>query len=77
MVKLQLEKDYITLEVNNYLNDDYQKEILNFTGIRNSNIMSIYNNVVNKIIKFHSDLIQLDNNVFDTVSELLLSEKEN
>ena len=76
MVKLQLEKDYITLEVNNYLNDDYQKEILNFTGIKNSNIMSIYNNVVNKIIKFHSDLIQLDNNVFDTVSELLLSEKE-
>lgn len=72
-----LEKDYITLEVNNYLNDDYQKEILNFTGIRNSNIMSIYNNVVNKIIKFHSDLIQLDNNVFDTVSELLLNEKEN
>lgn len=76
MVKLQLEKDYITLEVNNYLNDDYQKELLNFTGIKNSNIMSIYNNVVNKIIKFHSDLIQLDNNVFDTVSELLLSEKE-
>ena len=38
--------------------------------------MSIYNNVVNKIIKFHSDLIQLDNSVFDTVSELLLSEKE-
>lgn len=76
MVKLQLEKDYITLEVNNYLNDDYQKEILNFTGIRNSNIMDIYNSVVNKLIKFHSDLIQLDNNVFDTVSELLLSEKE-
>lgn len=73
MVKLQLEKDYITLEVNNYLNDDYQKEILNFTGIRNSNIMDIYNSVVNKIIKFHSDLIQLDNNVFDTVSELLLN----
>lgn len=77
MVKLQLEKDYITLEVNNYLNDDYQKEILNFTGIRNSNIMDIYNNVVNKIIKFHDDLIQLDNDVFDTISELLLSEKEN
>lgn len=77
MVKLQLEKDYITLEVNNYLNDDYQKELLNFTGIKNSNIMSIYNNVVNKIIKFHSDLIQLDNDVFDTISELLLSEKEN
>ena len=76
MVKLQLEKDYITLEVNNYLNDDYQKEILNFTGIKNSNIMSIYDNVVNKVIKFHNDLIQLDNNVFDTVSELLLSEKE-
>lgn len=76
MVKLQLEKDYITLEVNNYLNDDYQKELLNFTGIKNSNIMSIYNNVVNKIIKFHSDLIQLDNSVFDTVSELLLSENE-
>ena len=76
MVKLQLEKDYITLEVNNYLNNDYQKEILNFTGIRNSNIMDIYNNVVNKVIKFHSDLIQLDNGVFDTVSELLLSEKE-
>ena len=76
MVKLQLEKDYITLEVNNYLNDDYQKEILNFTGIRNSNIMDIYNSVVNKLIKFHSDLIKLDNNVFDTVSELLLSEKE-
>ena len=76
MVKLQLEKDYITLEVNNYLNDDYQKEILNFTGIRNSNIMDIYNSVVNKVIKFHNDLIQLDNNVFDTVSELLLSEKE-
>lgn len=76
MVKLQLEKDYITLEVNNYLNDDYQKEILNFTGIRNSNIMDIYDNVVSKLIKFHSDLIQLDNNVFDTVSELLLSEKE-
>lgn len=77
MVKLQLEKDYITLEVNNYLNDDYQKELLNFTGIKNSNIMSIYNNVVNKIIKFHGDLIQLDNSVFDTVSELLLNEKEN
>lgn len=76
MVKLQLEKDYITLEVNNYLNDDYQKEILNFTGIKNSNIMDIYDNVVSKLIKFHSDLIQLDNNVFDTVSELLLSEKE-
>lgn len=76
MVKLQLEKDYITLEVNNYLNDDYQKEILNFTGIKNSNIMDIYNSVVNKVIKFHNDLIQLDNNVFDTVSELLLSEKE-
>lgn len=76
MVKLQLEKDYITLEVNNYLNDDYQKELLNFTGIRNSNIMDIYNSVVNKVIKFHSNLIQLDNNVFDTVSELLLSEKE-
>lgn len=71
MVKLQLEKDYITLEVNNYLNDDYQKEILNFTGIRNSNIMDIYNSVVNKLIKFHSDLIQLDNNVFDNVSEIL------
>lgn len=77
MVKLQLEKDYITLEVNNYLNDDYQKELLNFTGIKNSNIMSIYNNVVNKIIKFHDDLIQLDNDVFDTISELLLSENEN
>lgn len=77
MVKLQLEKDYITLEVNNYLNNDYQKEILNFTGIRNSNIMDIYDSVVNKVIKFHNDLIQLDNNVFDTVSELLLSEKEN
>lgn len=77
MVKLQLEKDYITLEVNNYLNDDYQKEILNFTGIKNSNIMDIYDNVVSKLIKFHSDLIQLDNSVFDTVSELLLSEKEN
>lgn len=77
MVKLQLEKDYITLEVNNYLNDDYQKEILNFTGIKNSNIMDIYDNVVNKIIKFHIDLIQLDNSVFDTVSELLLNEKEN
>ena len=76
MIKLQLEKDYITLEVNNYLNDDYQKELLNFTGIRNSNIMDIYNSVVNKVIKFHSNLIQLDNNVFDTVSELLLSEKE-
>ena len=76
MVKLQLEKDYITLEVNNYLNDDYQKELLNFTGIKNSNIMNIYNSVVNKVIKFHSDLIQLDNSVFDTVSELLLSEKE-
>lgn len=76
MIKLQLEKDYITLEVNNYLNDDYQKELLNFTGIKNSNIMSIYNNVVNKIIKFHGDLIQLDNSVFDKVSELLLSEKE-
>ena len=76
MVKLQLEKDYITLEVNNYLNDDYQKELLNFSGIKNSNIMFIYNNVVNKVIKFHSDLIQLDNSVFDTVSELLLSEKE-
>lgn len=76
MVKLQLEKDYITLEINNYLNDDYQKEILNFTGIRNSNIMDIYNSVVNKVIKFYNDLIQLDNNVFDTVSELLLSEKE-
>lgn len=76
MVKLQLEKDYITLEVNNYLNNDYQKEILNFIGIRNSNIMDIYNSVVNKVIKFHNDLIQLDNNVFDTVSELLLSEKE-
>lgn len=76
MIKLQLEKDYITLEVNNYLNNDYQKEILNFTGIRNSNIMDIYNNVVNKVIKFHNDLIQLDNNVFDTVSELLLSKKE-
>lgn len=76
MVKLQLEKDYITLEVNNYLNNDYQKEILNFTGIRNSNIMDIYNSVVNKVIKFHNDLIQLDNSVFDTVSELLLSEKE-
>lgn len=77
MIKLRLEKDYITLEVNNYLNDDYQKEILNFTGIKNSNIMSIYDNVVNKVVKFHSDLIQLDNSVFDTVSELLLSEKEN
>jgi hypothetical protein len=76
MVKLQLEKDYITLEVNNYLNDDYQKEILNFTGIKNSNIMDIYDNVVSKLIKFHNDLIQLDNSVFDTVSELLLSEKE-
>ena len=76
MIKLQLEKDYITLEVNNYLNNDYQKELLNFTGIRNSNIMDIYNSVVNKVIKFHNDLIQLDNNVFDTVSELLLSEKE-
>ena len=76
MVKLQLEKDYITLEVNNYLNDDYQKEILNFTGIKNSNIMDIYDNIVSKLIKFHSDLIQLDNSVFDTVSELLLSEKE-
>lgn len=72
MVKLRLEKDYITLEVNNYLNDDYQKEILNFTGIRNSNIMDIYNSVVNKVIKLHSDLIQLDNSVFDTVSEILL-----
>lgn len=76
MVKLQLEKDYITLEVNNYLNDDYQKELLNFTGIKNSNIMSIYDNVVNKLIEFHNNLIQLDNNVFNTVSELLLSEKE-
>ena len=71
MVKLQLEKDYITLEVNNYLSDDYQKEILNFTGIRNSNIMDIYNSVVNKLIKFHSDLIQLDNNVFNTVTEFM------
>lgn len=60
-------------KVNNYLNDDYQKEILNFTGIKNSNIMDIYNNVVNKIIKFNSDLIQLDNSVFGTVSELLLN----
>ena len=77
VVKLKLEKDYITLEVNNYLDDDYQKEILNFTGIKNSNIMSIYDNVVNKVVKFHSDLIQLDNSVFDTVSELLLNEKEN
>lgn len=76
MVKLQLEKDYIILEVTNYLDDNYQKEILNFTGIKNSNIMDIYNSAVNKVIKFHSDLIQLDNNVFDTVSELLLSEKE-
>lgn len=76
VVKLKLEKDYIILEVTNYLDDNYQKEILNFTGIKNSNIMSIYNNVVNKVIKFHSDLIQLDNNVFDAVSELLLSEKE-
>ena len=73
MVKLQLEKDYITLEVNNYLNDDYKKEILNFTGIKNSNIMDIYDNVVSKLIKFHNDLIQLDNSVFDTVSELLLN----
>lgn len=73
MVKLQLEKDYITLEVNNYLNNDYQKEILNFTGIRNSNIIDIYNNVVNKIIEFNSDLIQLDNSIFGTVSELLLN----
>ena len=73
MVKLQLEKDYITLEVNNYLNNDYQKEILNFTGIKNSNIMDIYDNVVSKLIKFHNDLIQLDNSVFDTVSELLLN----
>lgn len=71
VVKLKLEKDYIILEVNNYLNDDYQKEILNFTGIKNSNIMSIYNNVVNKIIKFHGDLIQLDNSVFDTVTEFM------
>ena len=71
IVKLQLEKDYITLEVNNYLNNDYQKEILNFTGIRNSNIMNIYNSVVNKVIKFHSDLIQLDNNVFNTVTEFM------
>lgn len=77
MVKLQLEKDYITLEVNNYLNDDYQKELLNFTGVKNSNIMDIYNNVVNKLIEFHGNLIQLDNSVFNTVSELLLSEKEN
>lgn len=73
MVKLQLEKDYITLEVNNYLNNDYQKEILNFTGIKNSNIMDIYDSVVSKIIKFHSDLIQLDNSVFGTISELLLN----
>ena len=71
MVKLKLEKDYITLEVNNYLNYDYQKEILNFTGIRNSNIMDIYNSVVNKLIKFHSDLIQLDNNIFNTVTEFM------
>ena len=77
VVKLKLEKDYITLEVNNYLNDDYQKELLNFTGVKNSNIMDIYNNVVNKLIEFHGNLIQLDNSVFDTVSELLLSEKEN
>lgn len=71
VVKLKLEKDYIILEVNNYLNDDYQKEILNFTGIKNSNIMDIYDRVVNNVIKFHSDLIQLDNSVFDTVSEIL------
>ena len=71
VVNLKLEKDYIILEVNNYLNDDYQKEILNFTGIKNSNIMSIYDNIVNKVIKFHSDLIQLDNSVFDTVTEIL------
>lgn len=73
MVKLKLEKDYITLEVNNYLNNDYQKEILNFTGIRNSNIMDIYDNIVNKLTEFYSNLIHLDNNVFDTVSELLLN----
>lgn len=73
MVKLKLEKDYITLEVNNYLNNDYQKEILNFTGIRNSNIMDIYDNIVNKLTEFYSNLIHLDNDVFDTVSELLLN----
>lgn len=71
MVKLQLEKDYITLEVNNYLSNDYQKEILNFTGIKNSNIMFIYNNVVNKLIEFHSNLIHLDNNIFNETLELL------
>ena len=71
MIKLQLEKDYITLEVNNYLNDDYQKEILNFTGIKNSNIMFIYNNVVNKLIEFHSNLIHLDNSIFNETLELL------
>ena len=71
MVKLQLEKDYIMLEVNNYLNDDYQKEILNFTGIKNSNIMFIYNNVVNRLIEFHSNLIHLDNNIFNETLELL------
>lgn len=77
VVKLKLKKDYITLEVNNYLNDDHKKEILNFTGVKNSNIMDIYNSVVNKVIKFHNNLIQLDNDVFDTISELLLSENEN
>ena len=35
--------------------------------------MDIYDNIVNKLIKFHSDLIQLDNNTFDTVLELLLN----
>ena len=39
--------------------------------------MDIYDNIMNKVVKFHSDLIQLDNDVFDTISELLLSEKEN
>lgn len=71
MVKLQLEKDYITLEVNNYLSNDYQKEILNFTGIKNSNIMFIYNNVVKKLIEFHSNLIHLDNSIFNETLELL------
>lgn len=71
MVKLRLEKDCVMLEVNNYLNDDYQKELLNFSGIKNSNIMFIYNNVVNKLIEFHNNLINLDNSIFDRTLELL------
>lgn len=69
-IRLELEKDFIMLHVNNYLTDDYEKCLLNFTEYQFSNIVEIYN----KCIKMLSDLQirfnELDNELFEQVTEV-------